>query len=79
MDRPESTSVPHMAYELDSFQCIRTVPTQAGADATATQYPIQLIISSTQQRSIYFETEQAQAFWHKTILSAQGYLDKRIS
>ena len=77
--RPQSTNTTRIAYKLDSFQCLKTLAPRTDSDDSAIACSVQLIISSEQQRFVYFESEQAQQFWHKKILSAQGFLDKRIN
>ena len=41
-------------------------------------FALSIVSSSTKKRFVYFETMAAVEYWHKKILSAQGFLENRI-
>ena len=72
-ERPDSTRQPMISYEMSKVQCVE------GTNLSEEGYfCLQLILSNTHQRCIYFTSEVAQTFWHEKILKQQGYFSKRI-
>lgn len=62
-----------LSYELSKVQCVE------GTNLSEEGYfCLQLILSNTHQRCIYFTSEVAQTYWLESILRQQGYFNKRI-
>ena len=80
--RPSSTHVQEMSISLSTIQCIKSHTTKqvekAAKTAATTFYCLLLVISTTQQRSVYFDSEAACDRMHKEILAAQGFLEERF-
>jgi len=70
-ERPESSQKPRLSYSIDHIQCLK-------GSQVDSMYSLKLVQSQAQQRFIYFESEEAQNYWHMKILREQGYLDQRI-
>ena len=43
------------------------------------EFCINLVTSTSQQRAIYFDSEESMKHWHEEILTAQGYWEQRIN
>ena len=73
-ERPSSSHQSLLSYTLNKIQCVKS--TNLREDEF---YCLQLILSKTHQRCIYFTSEAAQEYWHTNILQEQGFLNTRIS
>ena len=71
-ERSQSSHQPILSYALDKVQCV------AGPQE-GDQWQLKLITSATQQRSIYFESFEAQQYWFELILTTQGFYEERIN
>ena len=67
-----------MVYPLKSFQCVKSLATKQDNESSTIFCGILFVISSSQQRSVYFDSEEACEYWMNTILAAQGYLENRL-
>jgi len=73
-ERPSSSQQSLISYNLNKLQCVKS--TNLREDGF---FCLQLVLSQTHQRCIYFTSEEAQDYWHTNILREQGFLNNRIS
>ena len=79
LTRPESSKQQAIEYELNAVFCAKSLKVETSIEDNETPvYSLLLIKSTSKQRSIYFFDEAELDKRHEQILSAQGYLQKRI-
>ena len=76
--RPQSTKQQELIYSMTSFQCVKSLTTKEDKASNSIFSSLLFVLSSDSQRRVYFDSEEACNHWHKEILAAQGYLDKRL-
>ena len=85
--RPKSTKQQEMTYGLNTVQCLirytaredSRVESKSSSNIITGEFCINLLTSTSHQRSIYFASEDSMKHWHEEILTAQGFWEQRIN
>lgn len=80
LTRPRSSKQQALSYDLNKIQVvvgrIQTMTNVENCQAE-TKFCLMLITSPSQQRSIFFSTEKVLNYWHRLILTRQGFYEDR--
>jgi hypothetical protein len=86
--RPHSSKQQALTYALDAVHCVRRRLPSPQSQKQATKggkldtfkdlYCINIVSSHTEQRSVFFKSEECVKRWYEEILTAQGFYSRLI-
>lgn len=75
--RPKSSKQQSLVYALNTVQVLIRYAADSDDDSVE-EFGLNIIRSHNSQRSVFFDSEETMRHWHKEILTAQGFYNKRI-